>query len=44
MIHIIDCDTDPYVPNNWKVVEHKKGGLFTWDETRMYLYLSLIHI
>lgn len=42
MIHIIDCDTDPYVPNNWKVVEHKKGGLFTWDETRMYLYFDEI--
>lgn len=38
--HLIDCDADPFVPNDWSVVEHKKGGQFKWDPARVSLYLS----
>jgi len=37
--HIIDCDTDPFVPEGWKVEEHKKGGL-EWDSAKVELFLS----
>ncbi len=39
--HIIDLDADPLIPfNNWKVEEHKKGGKFTWDSTKVELFLN----
>lgn len=39
--HVIDCDTDPLIPyEGWKVEEHKKGGQFAWDPTKVTLYLS----
>ncbi len=38
--HVIDCDTDPFIPNGWRVEEHKKGGQFVWDPTKVELYLS----
>jgi hypothetical protein len=38
--HIIDCDADPYIPNNWKVEEHQKGGMWQWDVNKISLYLS----
>lgn len=40
--HVIDCDANPLIPyEGWKVEEHKKGGQFTWDPTKVKLYLSL---
>jgi hypothetical protein len=38
--HVIDCDADPFCPDDWKVVEHKKGGQFQWDPAKVLLYLS----
>lgn len=38
--HIIDCDVDPYIPDGWKVEEHKKGGQFEWNPRKIELYLS----
>lgn len=37
--HIIDCDADPFCPESWQVVEHRKGGQLEWDPTKMELYL-----
>ena len=43
--HIIDCNADPYIPDNWKVdnwkvEEHRKGGQIEFDIQRIELYLS----
>ncbi|MDE1925504.1 MAG: hypothetical protein KGH79_05040 [Patescibacteria group bacterium] len=38
--HVINCDADPFVPNGWKVEEHKKGGQLKWDASQVALYLS----
>ncbi len=40
ILHAIDCDASPFVPDGWKVEEHRKGGIFTWDPTKVKLYLS----
>ena len=37
--HIIDCDAAPFVPDGWSVEEHKRGGQFKFDPTRVELYL-----
>jgi len=37
--HVIDCDANPYVPNNWKVEEHIKGGELRWNPDEVELYL-----
>ncbi|MDD4412413.1 MAG: hypothetical protein PHR00_02085 [Patescibacteria group bacterium] len=38
--HIIDCNANPYIPMGLTVVEHKPGGLFEFDPSKIYLYLS----
>lgn len=39
--HLIDCDADPFLPNDWKKVEeHRKAGQLEWDPTKVKLYLS----
>ena len=38
--HVIDLDADPFVPNNWKVEKHDKGGSFKWDPAQVQFYLS----
>jgi hypothetical protein len=38
--HLIDCDAEPFVPNGWKVIEHKKGGQFKFDPKKIKLHLS----
>lgn len=38
--HVINCDADPYLPDGWKVEEHQKGGQFTWDASKVNLFLS----
>ena len=40
IVHAIDCDADPFIPDGWRVEEHRKGGIFTWDPTNVKLYLS----
>lgn len=36
----IDLDADPIIPKGWKVEEHRKGGQFKWDASKVKLYLS----
>lgn len=39
--HVIDCDAAPLIPyDGWKVEEHKQGGQFTWDPSKLTIYLS----
>ena len=38
--HLIDCDVDPFVPEGWKVEEHKKSGKVKWTKELIELYLS----
>jgi len=38
--HVIDCDANPFVPNNWTIEEHQKSGMFKWDPAQVKLYLS----
>ena len=38
---VIDCDVDPFLPQDWKGVEyHKKGGQFMLDLSNVRLHLS----
>lgn len=38
--HVIDLDADPRIPyEGWKVEEHKKGGQFKWDASKVQLFL-----
>ena len=37
--HLINCDTQPFIPEGWKVVEHKKGGEVESDPGKIELYL-----
>ena len=38
--HLIDCDADPFIPNDWKIEEHQKGGHFKWNASQVSLFLS----
>ncbi len=38
--HIIDCDADPFIPNDWSAEEHKKGGLLKFNPAKISLFLS----
>src|SRR3989344_6007829 len=38
--NIIDCDADPFVPDGWKVEEHKKGGQIDFDPAQVLFHLS----
>lgn len=38
--HIVDCDAEPLIPWGWRVEEHKKGGQFTLDFSKIRFYLS----
>ncbi len=37
--YIIDCDANPFIPEGWEVVEHRKGGQFKWNPNRVVLYI-----
>jgi len=37
---LIDCDANPFIPEGWTVEEHKKGGLYKFDPSKISLYLS----
>ncbi|HCP08596.1 MAG TPA: hypothetical protein DIT25_02245 [Candidatus Moranbacteria bacterium] len=37
-VYLINCDTSPFCPRGWEVLEHKKGGLLTWDPDEIRLY------
>lgn len=38
--HTIDCDADPFLPNGWKVEEHRRGGQVEFDLSKVTLYLA----
>jgi hypothetical protein len=38
--NLINCDTDPFVPCGWKIIEHRKGGYLKWDPKKISLHLS----
>jgi hypothetical protein len=37
---LIDCDTNPFIPDGWSVEEHKRGGMFKFNPAKISLYLS----
>lgn len=37
--HLIDCDAAPFIPSDWSVEEHKKGGLLKFSPAKISLYL-----
>ena len=39
-VHIIDCDTDPFIPDGWSVEDHTKGGQLEWNPEKIQLWLS----
>jgi hypothetical protein len=42
--HVIDCDSSPFVPNNWTIIPNanpdRKKGQITWDKSRVKFYRS----
>jgi len=38
--HLIDCNAAPFVPEDWSVEEHRKGGMLKWDPNEVTLHLS----
>lgn len=38
--NVINCDADPFVPNNWSVESHTKGGQFAFDPAKVKFHLS----
>lgn len=38
--HIIDCDAAPFVPDGWKVEEHKKDGKLDFDASQVLFHLA----
>lgn len=38
--HIIDCNAAPRVPNDWKVIEHVKGGMWKWNPAAIDFYVD----
>ncbi|MEK7649545.1 MAG: hypothetical protein AAB367_01085 [Patescibacteria group bacterium] len=38
--HTIDCDANPFIPDGWRVEEHRRYGQFEWDPTKVSLHLS----
>ena len=39
--HLINCDTEPFLPDGWQGVEfHRKHGEFLWSQDKVQLYLA----
>jgi hypothetical protein len=36
--HVIDLDTRPFCPSTYTINEHRKGGTFCWDPTKVRLF------
>jgi hypothetical protein len=36
---IVDCDTNPFIPEGWKIEEHQKSGPLTWDSAKQAIAL-----
>ena len=37
---VIDCDADPFIPDGWTKVEHKKGGQWEFNPDKIEFYFS----
>ena len=37
---LINCNVNPYIPDGWKVEEHRKGGELEFDPAKVVLYLD----
>lgn len=40
IVHLIDCDAKPFIPDELEVEEHRKGGQMEWSAGRTLPYLS----
>lgn len=40
--YIIDCDSQPVIPDGLTIEEHRKGGVIEWNPEKISLYLSEI--
>ncbi|MBI4281254.1 hypothetical protein HY625_00350 [Candidatus Uhrbacteria bacterium] len=40
ILHLIDLDAEPYIPDGWKKEEHTKGVQFEWNPKKVQIYLS----
>lgn len=38
---VIDCDADPFIPEGFSVVEHKRGGQLEFDPKKIAFYHSI---
>lgn len=38
--HVINCDIDPFVPEDWRVERHRNSGLMRWEPKKVKLHLS----
>ena len=38
--YAIDCDVNPSCPDDWQIVEHKKGEQLNWDSKNASLFLA----
>lgn len=38
--HAIDCNVEPFIPSDWKVEEHQKGGIVKFDASKVDFFLS----
>ena len=38
--HAIDCGSDPFIPNGWKIEEHQKGNFIKFDASKVNFYFS----
>jgi hypothetical protein len=36
----VNLDANPYVPDEFEVIEHVRRGVFYWDQTKVDLYVS----
>jgi hypothetical protein len=39
-LHVIDCDTAPFVPSGWSVQHHQKFGMWKWDPSKAELFFA----
>ena len=38
--HIVDLDSDPWLPEGWEIEEHIQGEQFEWEASRVKLFTS----
>jgi len=39
-VHLVDLDADPFVPRNWRVGKHERGGRIEYVAGKISLYLA----